>query len=105
MAKKRNKIKFSASAIVATFLMDVGDKEHEFEFKELSSKELVEVETTLEAQHEAMRENTTCVTEGLTEKEAEAVVDELFEAIWENVGAGRWMDNMREIVGNEKKKK
>ena len=85
--------------------MDITGKEHEFAFTELSAKQLIDIDTTLEGQHEALKENTKCISDGISDDEGEKLVDKLFEDIWKNTGAGTWMENMREIVGNAKKKK
>jgi len=89
----------------AYFDLELEGKQQFFEFKDFSSKVISDMETTLEAQHEAMRNNTTCTTEGLNEKEQEKIVDELFEWIWENQSPGEWMSEMRELLGNDSRKK
>jgi len=104
MAKKIKKIGLKKVKKVS-FEVEIEDKEHTFEFVEFSAKELNDMETTLEAQHEALKENTSCITEGISQKEAEKVLDDLFEWIWENQPAGEWMGEMRTLLGNDSKKK
>ena len=101
MAKKRNKNKFTLSPVVATYFMDIEGVEHEFAFTDISSKKLTESESTLEAQHEMVKENTKCITEGLSEDEAEKTLDLLFDGVWENMGAGAWIETLASGRVNE----
>ena len=104
MAKKIKKIGLKKVKKVS-FEVEIEDREHTFEFVEFSAKELNDMETTLEAQHEALKENTSCTTTGVDEDKQRETVDDLFEWIWENQPAGEWMGEMRELLGNDNKKK
>ena len=111
MAKDK-KLKFK-KVKKAKFVFDIdmeegGEQEHEFEFTQLSTGELQELADdgiSLISQHNALRDNTKCITEGLSEDEADAVLEKLFEDIWNLTEPGSWLGQMNELLGNDKKKK
>ena len=88
--------------------IDGEEEEHDFRFTQLSAKELQELSDekfSFKAQHEKLKENTKCITEGIGEDKAEEIVETLFESIWTQTEPGSWSEQMQELLGNGKKKK
>ena len=88
--------------------IDGEEKTYEFEYTQLSSKELQALSDkgfSFKSQHEALRTNTKCITEGISEDDCEKITDALFEAIWEESEPGSWSEQMNELMGNGSKKK
>ena len=101
MAKK---IKLSMILTTVVFAFDIEEQEHEFEFREFTSKQTEAIGLSGEKLLEIMKQNTKCITPSISKEQQQKVLDKLYDKVWNEYNIWDWSGKLQKLVGNEKNK-